>query len=709
MFQLSATLEGHTQDVRGIVAVNDQQVASVSRDGCVRLWNKSSNELWESVIINKNDSFLNSICYDISNHLLFYGGKDAMINGSPLDSTLGDDPLYTLIGHESNICSLSCDREYVISGSWDKTAKVWHKGCLKYELKGHGASVWDAKIIPNTNDQFLTASADKTIKLWKQNQVIKTFDGIHNDVIRHLEILDDGRQFASCSNDGTIKVCDMDGNVLRTLKGHESFVYSIIETLSGDLISCGEDRTLRIWSKHGVIKQVVTLPAISIWCIDALPNGDIAVGSSDNMIRIFTRDNSRLASQVARDEFQKEVENSSINSQVIGVDESKVSPYETLQQPGNKEGQVLVVKTPSGLIEAHQCSQGKWVKVGDVVGSSDSGNDKKKEFDGKKYDFVFDVDIEEGKPPLKLPLNANDNPYTVADQFLARYELSLTYRDQVVNFILKNTEGVFFDQTTAAAVKETKNMKVLPVQEYLSIESYNPDFIFGGIAKLNATEGTFDDEALAQIGAALHSIEENWETLYTCAATIRSEWKVKTPAFDIIRIIVCKLPQSTDISDYIQEGLGNTNISITMLTVRILVNCFMNQSWGIELMSSSDVYSSIFETIETQFIDGTSKQAMSLAIAVSTLLFNYSALLVINPSLSDAIPAISDAINTKFAPLEEYQASEEAAYRLLVSYGNLATVEPSLMHFANSIPWIKNIKERYGNVSRFCDLYSDLS
>lgn len=707
MYSLSATLLGHSQDVRDIAVVDNERVASVSRDGCVCVWRKQTNGTWDSTTIDKNDSFLNSVCYNFASQLLFYGGKDAMINGSYLDSKLGDDPLYTLIGHDGNVCSLSSDGEYVISGSWDKTAKVWQHGTLKWELKGHTGSVWDAKIIPNSVDQFLTASADKSIKLWKENKVLKTFTGLHNDVIRHLQVLKGGDQFASCSNDGEIKVCDMNGRVLRTLSGHESFVYSIKEAPNGELISCGEDRSLRIWSQDGSIKQVIRLPAISIWCIDILPNGDIAVGSSDSVIRIFTRDASRAASENDIREFNKEVENTSINSKVMGVDESKLSPLEVLQQPGKKEGQIVVVKNPSGVIEAHQCSQGKWVKVGDVIGS-DSGGDKKKEFEGKNYDFVFDVDIEEGQPPLKLPLNANDNPYTVADQFLARYELPFSYKDQVVNFILKNTGGISFEQTTSQS-GPVKSMMVLPVKEYLQINNCNPEKIFSGIVKLNAVEGTFDDEALAQIGAAFQSVDDSWELFYSFAVMMRSKWKSKIPAYDIIRIIAHKLPEASDISEFIEEGLGNSNISIVMLTVRILVNCFKNEFWGIHLMSSNKVYDSVFETIETQFNNATRQQAQNLAIAVSTLLFNYSVLILRDGSLLDVIPTISDAINTKYAPLEEYQSSEEAAYRLLVSYGNLATLEPSLLHFANSIPWIKRLKERYGHISRFSAIYEDLA
>lgn len=707
MYQLSATLKGHTQDVRDLVAVCDSQLASVSRDGTVRVWTKDQDQgEWSSIISHKSDNFLNSICYSTVSKLLYYGGKDALINGSPLFATLGEDPLYTLIGHEGNVCSLSSREEYVISGSWDKTAKVWEHGNMKWELKGHEASVWDAQILPNNIDHFLTASADKTVKLWHKNKLIKTFTGIHDDVIRHLEILDSGDQFACCSNDGTIKICDMHGSVLRTLEGHESFVYSIKISSTGELISCGEDRSVRVWSSDGQAKQVIRLPAISIWCVDILPNGDLAVGSSDNLIRIFTRDRSRIAPDHELDALQKEVENSSINSTVMGVDESKLSPYETLKGGGKKEGQVVVVRAPTGAVEAHQFSQGKWIKVGDVVGSSDSGNDKKVEYEGKKYDFVFDVDIEEGKPPLKLPVNANDNAYSVADKFLARYDLDLSYRDQVVSFILKNTSSVSLDQTPSE--QNASKMKILPVKEFLSISNYNPESVFKGILKINAEEKTFDDEALAEIGAALHSVDQCWESLYSYASTMRCKWKIKTPAYDIMRIIVQKLPYSKDISPFIEEGLGSKNIIITMLTVRLLVNCFTNESWGISLMASKNVYESVFETIETAYDVATKRQSQNLAIAVSTLIFNYSALVVRESNLLDCIPTIADAINTKFGSLQDYQDSEEAGYRLIVSYGNLSTLEPPLKHFANLIPWIKNLKAKYENVQRFQDVFQDL-
>ena len=60
----------------------------------------------------------------------------------------------------------------------------------------------------------------------------------------------------------------------------------------------------------------------------------------------------------------------------------------------------------------------------------------------QEYDYVFDVDIQEDKPPLKLPYNATDDPWMAAHKFLEDNDLSQMYLDQVVKFIQSQTKGV---------------------------------------------------------------------------------------------------------------------------------------------------------------------------------------------------------------------------------------------------------------------------
>ena len=55
---------------------------------------------------------------------------------------------------------------------------------------------------------------------------------------------------------------------------------------------------------------------------------------------------------------------------------------------------------------------------------------------------MFSVDIEEGKPPLKLAYNVTEDPWQAAQAFLHRYNLSQLFLDQVANFIVDNAKGV---------------------------------------------------------------------------------------------------------------------------------------------------------------------------------------------------------------------------------------------------------------------------
>jgi phospholipase A-2-activating protein len=116
-----------------------------------------------------------------------------------------------------------------------------------------------------------------------------------------------------------------------------------------------------------------------------------------------------------------------------------------------------------------------------VVDSTGSSG-RKVEYQGKEYDYVFDVDIEEGKPPLKLPYNLTDNPYEAATKFLGDNELPISYIDQVAQFIVSNTKGATIGQSTEASSADPYGTesryqpdqmeqwkKYLPHKEYLAL------------------------------------------------------------------------------------------------------------------------------------------------------------------------------------------------------------------------------------------------
>lgn len=56
-----------------------------------------------------------------------------------------------------------------------------------------------------------------------------------------------GLGFASCSNDQTVKLWSIDGANLAELKGHNGFVFSVAMLDSGELVSGGDDCTVKVW------------------------------------------------------------------------------------------------------------------------------------------------------------------------------------------------------------------------------------------------------------------------------------------------------------------------------------------------------------------------------------------------------------------------------------------------------------------------------
>jgi phospholipase A-2-activating protein len=65
---------------------------------------------------------------------------------------------------------------------------------------------------------------------------------------------------------------------------------------TGEIISGGEDRTVKVWNTKGECLQTIAMPFNSVWVVKALKNGDFAVGGSDSVLRVFSRDKNRMAS-----------------------------------------------------------------------------------------------------------------------------------------------------------------------------------------------------------------------------------------------------------------------------------------------------------------------------------------------------------------------------------------------------------------------------
>lgn len=347
----------------------------------------------------------------------------------------------------------------LLSGSWDKMAIVWKINCFEADksvikLEGHEAAIWSVCALKS--GKFVTGSADKSIIYWNsKGEKLKVLKG-HKDCVRALLSLPND-SIISASNDALIKIWNEDGECVKELCGHTNYIYSMAFNYQMGVnvfVTGGEDSTLRMWNMDGELGDAITLPAQSVWAVDCLRNGDILTGTSDGIVRIFTKDPSRFADTQTMAAFNSSVEARvrEANTTLGGVKVNELPGPEALLQKG-REGQTKMIRKPDGKILCYEFSMGKWNPLGDVVGAAGGtqGTSGKTLFEGKEYDYVFTVDISDNTPPLKLPYNRGEDPWVVAQNFIHKNELPQAYLDQVANFIVTNSDSAPTIETSLSA------------------------------------------------------------------------------------------------------------------------------------------------------------------------------------------------------------------------------------------------------------------
>lgn len=130
--------------------------------------------------------------------------------------------------HEDKVWAVTVtpDGRYIISGSDDKTVRVWDicKGELKHTLTAHSKSIWAVAVTPDSKI-VVSGSLDNTIKTWdiETGKMLKTFHG-HTNIIHDVVVTHDGKYIISSSRDNTIKVWSLNsGKELYSLRRPQRF------------------------------------------------------------------------------------------------------------------------------------------------------------------------------------------------------------------------------------------------------------------------------------------------------------------------------------------------------------------------------------------------------------------------------------------------------------------------------------------------------
>jgi WD40 repeat protein/serine/threonine protein kinase len=161
--------------------------------------------------------------------------------------------LLTLRGHQGPVAGVdySPDGRYILSGSYDGTAKLWdpETGEEIRTFRGHADIVFEVQFSPN-GKMAATAGYDNEARVWdvETGQTLLVFSG-HRAPINGVVFSPDGTRIATASLDQTAKVWDVaSGEEIFTLAGHTDQLWHVEFNPDGSsILTVSKDGLAILW------------------------------------------------------------------------------------------------------------------------------------------------------------------------------------------------------------------------------------------------------------------------------------------------------------------------------------------------------------------------------------------------------------------------------------------------------------------------------
>lgn len=268
-------------------------LVSGGMDNILRIWKRQHDNKYALSKEIPHSNWISLVTFNPKSDLIATAGADKTIKIFSQEGRLKD----TCQGHMDQVMavSFSSDGQTIASASKDKTIKIWDLNCQLLQTLNTKSQVLSVRFLDKTTVALGGGDLDGNSQYniifwdWKKNQRIHELSG-HRSQVLYLSLNKEGNLLGSASEDGTVRVWNLNGTLLQTLKNHNGAVNEIDFSPDSQLVaSAGKEKTVQIWKLRGILSQEV-IDGVSFSFSPDLKSPIIASGGKDGTLYLWQQD-----------------------------------------------------------------------------------------------------------------------------------------------------------------------------------------------------------------------------------------------------------------------------------------------------------------------------------------------------------------------------------------------------------------------------------